>query len=627
MDRKSYQDSNNTGYFKYAELNQFEKPILFYDNKEHDLPNNIEVSYDGHQYHFICKKDFYDVCLKENREAQDELSENLRKLNSLRANYKYFLRVILFLIIVSIPLGVASKFLIYSLPFKDQKGILNILYLLLSIYLLGHLFRVFVTKKYKPSKYYSVFNTISNSEFSKSKYLYFVEHVYPYSTSNPLNRLFIKNIIRTLTVFLVGYILYNGLMYVGSHEFLTQNQQREFHEIAKFIFPIEVTTNYEISEVEEISLNLQGSIRGEENYIRESYLDSSSMKQVINIRDMDLRVVIRAENLFEEYDQILDTPIKYNTIIFSSMYQEYIEDRGPENHQEIVIYDLDTQSEITRIVSEDGRVGDADYFHIISFDIYNEDIYILALTARYGSIEKTETYQVYQLVNNELAFVRNLPRLLNYTDIDYFGNELYFTFTHEGESHDNTYVGKGVTTSPNLDVIKTATLRSTRIIERDNTLYLKGGAIYKLNDDFTTSLIGYDSFHWNNNMHYDSLFITGSEPETLQVLDENGNYVVREIPKIDYDYRGYVATMKNGQLEIITNSHKYTFSKTDTPIQMYKDIPDIDGFLVYSGYSLETIKSYIWSGITFLVAIPYFRSGYTLLKRDKKRNTLTKDFY
>ena len=94
--------TNENGYYCYDTIQQFNRPIKFYDNDTLITHQKNVTSFDGEQYHIVLEKGFYDYCLKGNREALEELSENLIAMNSFKVNFKVFLFVFLIILVIFI---------------------------------------------------------------------------------------------------------------------------------------------------------------------------------------------------------------------------------------------------------------------------------------------------------------------------------------------------------------------------------------------------------------------------------------------------------------------------------------------------------------------------------------------
>ena len=117
--------TNENGYYCYDTIQQFNRPIKFYDNDTLITHQKNVTSFDGEQYHIVLEKGFYDYCLKGNREALEELSENLIAMNSFKVNFKRIFRVFVYMLILAIPYGIMSQIMIYPLFFEQQKELLS----------------------------------------------------------------------------------------------------------------------------------------------------------------------------------------------------------------------------------------------------------------------------------------------------------------------------------------------------------------------------------------------------------------------------------------------------------------------------------------------------------------------
>lgn len=329
--------TNDNGYFLYASIGNYANPINFYDHKDKPT-NNVKISFDGYEYHILCKKDFYDSCIKGNSKVTEELAENLQKMKSIRFNFKYFLRVLMVMIILLIPVSLSIKFLIYNTPYEVQSRIVNIVTIMAVFYLLGHLIRVFIMNKYKNKTYKTIFNTLDNQEYKQQKSRYYLRYYYPSSSQNPLKSVFLKNVFRIIFYFVILFFLYSLFCLITG---LNIGSKVQLDELKSTFLVVKEETNYEITNKVSNDETITGTLKGYDNYIIERFHEDNN----VVIRDKNLTKITSLDEIVGDYEYINFIELEKDILLFNHTKEEYISDEI-KHFEYFTLYNLKTEEEM-----------------------------------------------------------------------------------------------------------------------------------------------------------------------------------------------------------------------------------------------------------------------------------------
>ncbi len=604
---------NELGYYRYYTYDSFNVTIHFYDNISISNYEKNTMSFDGHNYHFLCEEEYFNRCLKGNQEALLELTKNIRKMNSIGVNFKRILRVVLYMIVLTLPFAITSKFLIYTLPFEEQVSIVDSLYFMVFIYIFGQLLRIFFANRFKTSQYSPVLYTIKNEKYNTNKQVYFKETYYPTMTGNPLNKLWLKNIFRLLFVSSFFMIISLFLFDIEQSDLANINEttHKEYERIRQSIMPIPITSNYELTKETIIESPVDSDYHLCGNYI----CVDSDYDDDLSIYDLNFNLVVDFSDMYS-FDHI-----GYNSIddeyIFITLY-DY-------DDSLYVLYNLETLRPEFSISKETaGTLYGFTNWGFTGFTHSDDTFYFLYNDYDPTKQDKSSTNKIFTLNNDVLEEVITFPFDVECSDITYFNNKLYFSIYIDdvGEDHNIGFYdlenGSITTTNGNFEHLR-------NFVEHNGKLYFKadsynGDGLYVVQGTSTVQKLASGNYSFIRYDNEESLFAFGSSLSTVTTVDEDGVVMVNALPPSQHSYQNFIVLYGDNVLTLVNNKYLLTYEKTSDTVTFYQQLQVVSE--VYNEFDLtnDDVSTPIWGILILLTTIPYIRSVVSIAKKNKKED-------